>query len=115
MKKSRARIKGLDPTVLRATTTGIDSDPKASGKNVSGYLLSYCNIATAGPDRFKDKALDFTSDFVRDRIRERIKDYSIQEHLEIVVDHLNGERRDCGGLHLQEAVSFLLAKGKSVA
>ena len=50
-------------------------------------------------------------------IREQIKDYSIQEHLEIVVDHLNGKQRDCSGLlhFLQKAVSFLLAKGKSMA
>jgi hypothetical protein len=111
----RDRINGADLTILRATTTGIDSDPKAPGNNVSGYLLSYCNIATAGPDRFRHAVLDFTSDFVRGRIRERMKDYSIEEHIEIVVDHLNGEQTDRGGLHLQEAVSFLLAKGSKVA
>jgi hypothetical protein len=43
-----------------------------------------------------------------------MKDYSIEEHIEIVVDHLNGEQTDRGGLHLQEAVSFLLAKGSKV-
>jgi hypothetical protein len=92
----RDRINGADLTILRATTTGIDSDPKAPGNNVSGYLLSYCNMATAGPDRFRHAVLDFTSDFVRCRIRERMKDYSIKEHIEIVVDHLNGEQTDRG-------------------
>ena len=89
---------------IESTTTGIDSDPKATGSNVSGYLLSYCNIQLVGPDRFKNADLDFTSDFVRGRIRERMKDFSTQEHIQIVVDHLNGEQTDRGGLHLQEIV-----------
>ena len=71
----RKRINGADLTILRALSTDIDSDPKAPGGNVSGYLLCYCNIATTGPDRFKHADLDFTSEYVEGRIRERMKDY----------------------------------------
>lgn len=43
-----------------------------------------------------------------------MKDYSIQERIQIVVDHLNGTQTDRGGLHLQETVGYLLAKGMAV-
>ena len=108
-------INNADLTILHATTTGIDSDPKAPGNNFSGYLLSYCNIDTRGPNRFMSADLDFTSDYVRGQIRERMQDYSIQERIQVVVDHLNGRRTDRGGLHLQETVSYLLSQGSSVA
>lgn len=108
------RIKDADLTVLRARTTGINSDPKAIGKNVSGILLCYCNIPTEGTTRFQNPELDFTSNYVAGRIRERLKDYSIEEHIQVVVDHLDGQQADRGGLHLQEVVSFLLAKGTDV-
>jgi hypothetical protein len=113
--KQRDRIRDADLTVLRATTTGIDSDPKASGKNVSGYLLSYCNIPTTGPDRFEKWQLDFTSNFVRDEIRKRLNDYSIDDHIRIVADCLSNNQEDRGGLHLQETISYLLGKGSVVS
>ena len=113
--EQKRRIHNADLTILHATTTGIDSDPKAPGNNVSGYLLSYCNIDTIGPNRFKGADLDFTSDYVRGQIRERMRDYSIQERIQLVVDHLDGKQTDRGGLHLQETVSYLLSKGSSVA
>lgn len=114
-KDQRALINSADLAVLRATTTGINSDPNAPGKNVSGFLLCYCNIATLGPDRFKENGLDFTSDYVRSEIRARMKDYSIKEHIGVVVDRLNGAQMDRGGLHLQETASFLLSQGSSVS
>jgi hypothetical protein len=101
------KISGCDPSILRAVSTGIDSDPMAKGKNVGRYLLSYCNIETTGPKRFwfSNAELDFTSDDVKRQIRIRLNDHSGEEHVEIVVDHLNGKQTDHGGLHLQEAVT----------
>mmetsp|Transcript_722 Transcript_722/g.1430 ORF Transcript_722/g.1430 Transcript_722/m.1430 type:complete len:573 (-) Transcript_722:187-1905(-) len=111
----RSRISEADLTILRATTTGIDSDPKAPGKNVSGYLLCYCNIPTTGPDRFEKWQLDFTSNFVRDEIRKRLSDYRIEEHINIVADCLSNKQEDRGGLHLQETIASLLGKGSVVS
>ena len=109
-----AKILGVNPTIFQNVYLGIDTDPKAPGVNVSGYLLSYCNIETAGVNCFKSADLDFTSAYVRGKIRETMKDYSIKDRVNIVVDHLSGEQTDRSGLHLQEVLCFLLAKGSEV-
>lgn len=56
--EQRRRINESDPCILCAITTGIDADQNAPGENVSGYLLSYCNIQTAGPQQFRRAELD---------------------------------------------------------
>lgn len=110
----KAKIKDADLNVLCALTTGIDSDPKVEGKNVSGYLLSYCNIPTVGAKRFVVSKLGFTSDYVACEMRKKMQVYDIPQHIESVLKHLNGQLTDRGGMHLQEVVTFLLAKGTQV-
>eukprot|EP00978_Attheya_sp_CCMP212_P011564 scaffold28590_cov57-Attheya_sp.AAC.1 len=107
------RIASADPNVLRAR--GVHIDDKSTGGNVSGFLLRFCNIPLLeGPNRFKYSELDVTSKYVEQAIRTKLADYSLQDHVDIVLDHIDGKQVDRSGLHLQESVGMILSKGNQL-
>lgn len=81
---------------------------------MSGFLLSFCNIPLVGPNRFRQLELDFTSMYVEQGIRAELSDYSLQEHIKIVTERMDGKQMDRSGLHLQESVGMLLSEGNKI-
>ena len=112
LEDQKNRIETADPTILRARSVNIDYKP--TGGNVSGFLLSFCNIPLEGPNQFKYAELDFTSMYVEQAIRAKLSDYSLQDHVNIVLDHIGGKQVDRSGLHLQESVGMMLSKGSQL-
>ena len=106
------RCNAVSADMLRSMTVDIDDDATCNWEgNMSGFVLSYCNISWEGDGAFRSPGLALTSRYVRQRLMDVMSFASCKEHLKMQAKVLKREATDPTGKDLAESVVQMLAAG----
>jgi len=107
-----ARCSNVTGDMLRSMGLDIDDDQKSTtGGNISGFILSYCDVPMDGDNPFRSPSLTFTSDFVRQTVLNKMNLDTPRQHLEQLANVLHKESRDITGKDLEVSVVHMLSAG----
>ena len=106
------RCNAVSADMLRSMTVDIDDDATCNWEgNMSGFVLSYCNISWEGDGAFRSPGLALTSRYVRQRLMDVMSFASCKEHLKMLAKVLKREATNPTGKDLAESVVQMLAAG----